>query len=287
MSDQVGPYQVVDLTPSRRIWLNTLELPESKHAMVGLLEVDVTAARRHIDAHKARTGETLSFTGYITYCLARAVDEDRSLQAFRKGRKQLLVGDDVDVGLMVEGMAGGKKALMGIVVRGANHKSYRQIHDEIRAAQTQPAPADRGMPGWFRTIMLLPWPMSKLVRAVFRAAVRRDPAMVIGMSGTVGVTAVGMFGRGHSGWGIYTTVHPLDLVVGSMNWKAAVVEGRVEPRQILNLTVVFDHAIVDGAPAARFTKRLVDLIESGDGLVEEPVAAAANSEIEVAPATAG
>jgi len=48
-----------------------------------------------------------------------------------------------------------------------------------------------------------------------------------------------------------------------------VVDGRIEPRQILNLTVVFDHHVIDGAPAARFTRRLMELIESGYGLDEE------------------
>ena len=87
-------------------------------------------------------------------------------------------------------------------------------------------------------------------------------------SGTVAVTAVGMFGKGHSGWGIATTPVSLSLVVGSMAWKPAVVEGRIEPREILNLTVVFDHNVIDGAPATRFVRRLVELIESGYGLDE-------------------
>ena len=86
------------------------------------------------------------------------------------------------------------------------------------------------------------------------------------MAGTVGITAVGMFGEGQGGWGISTGAHVLDLVVGSTAWKPAVVEGRIEPREILNLTVVFDHDVIDGAPAARFTRRLVELIESGCGL---------------------
>jgi pyruvate/2-oxoglutarate dehydrogenase complex dihydrolipoamide acyltransferase (E2) component len=80
-----------------------------------------------------------------------------------------------------------------------------------------------------------------------------------------------MFGKGHSGWGIATTPHSLGLVVGSMSLKPAVVEGRIEPRQILNLTVLFDHDVVDGAPAARFVSRLVELIESGYGLCEEEI----------------
>jgi pyruvate/2-oxoglutarate dehydrogenase complex dihydrolipoamide acyltransferase (E2) component len=88
------------------------------------------------------------------------------------------------------------------------------------------------------------------------------------MSGTVGVTAVGMFGEGQGGWGLYTMPYSLGLVVGSIAWKPAVVEGWIEPREILNLTVIFDHNIVDGGPAARFTRRLVELIESGYGLDE-------------------
>jgi hypothetical protein len=82
------PYQVVDLAPGRRIWLNTLDLSWTPHSIYGLLEVDVTVARQFIAEHKARTGETLSFTGYLTFCLARAVDEDKAVQAYLKNRKR-------------------------------------------------------------------------------------------------------------------------------------------------------------------------------------------------------
>ena len=97
---------------------------------------------------------------------------------------------------------------------------------------------------------------------------RRDPTMSVEMQGSVGITAVGMFGKGHSGFGLQGTRHSLDLIVGSTTWKPAVIGGRIEPRQILNLTVVFDHDVIDGAPAARFVSRLVELIESGSGLGE-------------------
>jgi pyruvate/2-oxoglutarate dehydrogenase complex dihydrolipoamide acyltransferase (E2) component len=96
------------------------------------------------------------------------------------------------------------------------------------------------------------------------------------LAGTVTVTAVGMFGEGHSGWGLTPIAETLGLVVGSTAWKPAVVAGRIEPREILNLTVVFDHDILDGAPAARFSRRLVELIESGCGLVE-PTASAGSA----------
>ena len=83
------------------------------------------------------------------------------------------------------------------------------------------------------------------------------------MQGTVILTSVGMFGKS-GGHGVgFLPCHTLGLTVGGIAKKPGLTaDGRVEPREFLNLTVSFDHDIVDGAPAARFTSRLVDLIES-------------------------
>jgi chloramphenicol O-acetyltransferase len=268
MNPKTIAHHVVDLPPGRRVWLNTLHLAGPTVWMYGLLEVDVTVPRTIIAAHKARTGEALSFTGFLIYCLAQAVAENPAVQAYLKGRNQLVVFDDVNVGVMVEHTEGNKTRLMGRVIEGAQRKTYQEIHQEIRRAQTEPVPRGRGMPRWFLRAMLLPWPLSKVVRALMAWATRRDPTLRVSAAGTVAVTAVGMFGKGHNGWGITTTPHSLSLVVGSMAWKPAVVEGRIEPREILNLTVLFDHDVVDGAPATRFVRRLMELIESGAGLEE-------------------
>lgn len=268
MNANIGHYHVVDLTVGRRVMLSMLNLAGPKHSMYGLLEVDVTVARQLIAEHKKRSGETLSFAGFLTFCLARAVDEDKTIQAYRKGNRQLILFEDVNVGLMVERQVGEKRALMGHVIQAANRKTYREIHDEIRKVQSEPVPPGRGMGSWFRSAMLLPWPLSRLVIALLRLNGRRDPTIAVSMGGTVALTSVGMFGGDHSGWGISPTLHPLGLVVGSITWKPVVVEGRIEPREILHLTVSFDHDIVDGGPATRFTRRLLELIESGYGIDE-------------------
>jgi hypothetical protein len=195
MTRETLPYHVVDLTPGRRLWLNILDLPRPTHSMYGLLEVDVTVARQCIAEHKARTGETLSFTGFLAYCLARAVDEDKTVQAYPRGHTQLVLFDDVNVGLMVERPIGETRALTGHVIRGANHKTYLEIHHEIRSAQSTPVPPSSEMPAWFRSAMLLPWLLSRLVKAVLGMATRRDPTIPVSMAGTVGITAVGMFAK--------------------------------------------------------------------------------------------
>jgi hypothetical protein len=269
METKASPYRVSDLTPGRRVWLNTLDMSWPRHVVYGLLEVDVTVPRSLIAEHKARTGEALSFTGYLTSCLARAVDEDKSVQTYLKARKQVVTFDDVDVGVMVEGQVGDKRALMGHVIHAANRKTFREIHDEIRRVQSEPVPPGRGMPGWFRTAMLLPWPLSNLAKSLLAWFMGRDPTVPVAMAGTVSISSVGMFGGGRSGWGISPTPQPLAVVVGGIAWKPAVVDGRMEPREMLSLTIMFNHEVIDGGPATRFTKRLLDLIESGSGLEDE------------------
>ncbi len=268
MDKNVGPSQVVNLSPGRRAMMNALDLVAPKHYMYGLLEVDVTVIRQFIAEQKARTGEAFSFTGFLVYCLARAVKENKEVQAYLKGRNQLIILDDVNVGIMVERKVEEKTVLMGHVVRGADRKTYREIHQEIRSAQSQPLPPGRGVPTWFSKALLLPWPLSPLVKSLMSMVMRHDPTIRISTSGTVFVTSVGMFGKGQSGWGITTTPHSLSLVVGSISWKPVVVEGLIEAREILNLTVLFDHDVVDGAPATRFVRRLLELIEIGYGLDE-------------------
>ena len=102
MDQKTGSYQITDFPAERRAMPAFLELKSGRHVMYALLDVDVTVSRRFIEDYKAKTGETLSFTGYMALCLARAVDENKTVQAYRKGSKQLIVFDDVDVGIMIE-----------------------------------------------------------------------------------------------------------------------------------------------------------------------------------------
>ncbi|HSM71225.1 MAG TPA: 2-oxo acid dehydrogenase subunit E2 [Anaerolineales bacterium] len=257
------------LSPERQFMLNILALPRPVHPMFGLLEVDVTAVRSFITEHRSRSGENLSFTGYIAFCLARAVEEHKEVQAYRQGNRHFAFFEEVDVGLMVERQVGDKKELTGHVIRDASHKTYREIHEEIRSAQSPGSDTSKEAPGWFLAVLQHSGIFSKLIFKILGWVIKRNPAIPVSINGTVGITAVGMFSKGHSGWGFETTLHSLDLVVGSIAWKPVVIDGNIVPREILNLTVVFNHDIIDGGPATRFTRRLIELIEGGYGLDEE------------------
>lgn len=266
MNKNIEPYHVVDFPVERRAMPNFLDLGWRKHSIYGLLEVDVTVVKHFIDQYRMQTGESLSFTGYLVFCLSRAVDEDKSLQGYRKGRKQLVVFEDVNVSLMIERKLGERHVVMGHMVQAANRKSYLEIHQEIRSVQSEPVPMAGGMPAWLRYALLLPRPLFTLFNSLLHITMLRNPAIWTSMAGTVGITSVGMFGKGLGGWGLMPAGFPIDLIVGGISSKPVIVDGRIEPREILNLTVVFDHDMIDGAPAARFATRIVELIESGYGL---------------------
>jgi len=73
MKKQHDDYQVVPYPKLRRVLEIMLRSVQSKPMIHGLLEVDVTKAREFLRDHKAKTGESLSFTAFIITCLARAV----------------------------------------------------------------------------------------------------------------------------------------------------------------------------------------------------------------------
>ena len=54
--------------------------------------------------------------------------------------------------------------------------------------------------------------------------------------------------------------------VSSVVDRPVVHEDRIVARPILPLTLTFDHAVVDGAPAARFVETLRDLTETASAL---------------------
>ena len=266
MGERTHPYHEVEFPAIREAAIDLLREAHRKHMIHGLLEADVTDARRRIRERKTRTGETLSFTAFIATCLARAVDEDKAMHAYRRGKKKLVVFDEVDVNIMVERQVGGRAMGTPNIIRAANKKSLRQIHDEIRAAQAGAVEDTRGME-WFRWAPLVAR-LPLWLRTLAWRAMQRNPHTLKRMAGTVGLTAVGMFGRG-TGWGITIPFLTLNVVLGGITEKPGLVDGRVEPREFLCLTISVDHDIVDGAPAARFVNRFRELIESSYGLMEE------------------
>lgn len=257
-------FTTVPAPRSRAFVVDAAHVAAGKHMIHGLVEFDVTEPRARLRAHKTRTGEPLSFTAFVLHCVGAAVEQDRMVHACRDWRGRLVLFDDVDINTIIEVEVEGRRFPLAHVVRAANRRTIHEIHDEIRAVQ---AKGDRNYDA--RTIRLFQWYArfpGPLRRLAYRIAMA-DPHRMKKYGGTVSLTAVGMFGEG-GGWGIPIPLYTLNLTLGGISEKPAVVEGRIELREMLDVTLSFDHDVIDGAPAARFAGRLRGLVESGDGLEE-------------------
>ena len=263
MSKKDG-YSVAPFPRERQLVIDSARLGKHKHSIHGLVEADVTYVRGFLREHKAKTGEKLSFTAYILFCLGRAIAENKAVHAYRSWRGKLVLFDDVDVTTIIEIEIEDQLFPLAHIIRKTNRRSFRDIHEEIRRVQSNPEHSPSGQRWKYARLFAI---MPGYLRIFFYRILLRFPHQVKQTIGTVLVTAVGMFGK-RGGWGIPLTLYTLGVTVGGISEKPGVVEGKIEIREYLSLTVSFDHDLVDGAPAARFTNRFVQLIESGEGLME-------------------
>ena len=267
-----GSFEVVPFPPERNATLDVLRWARKRTPVAAMLEVDVTAARRAIRVLRERTGEGLSFTAWVLSCVARAAGEHPRVHALRRGTRRLVVFRDVDVSVLVERPVGGSGAAretvpMPYVVRRANEKSPRAVHDELRRAQSASVPAGsaavgRAPPAWVQSLFFrLPAWLRDLL---FWRPLLRSPARFNQTMGTVAVTSIGMMAPGVLAWGLPWSLHPLAIAVGGIAQRSTAA-GTVE---VLALTVMFDHAVTDGAPVGRFVRRLHELMTRADRLVD-------------------
>lgn len=250
--------------PLRRGVEDLMWAGKQKNIVHGMGEADVSKARAWFREQKDRNGENLSFTGFILKCLGQAVDEHKYMHAIRDKKDQLIIFEEVDVSTIVERDhpdINGKKMPTSCVIRAVNKKTYRQISADIRAAQQEDLVKGH-KPSRNKRYLKLP----KFIRRLFWKKVMKDPITRKRYAGTVGLTAIGMFTQGNVGWAIPITPATLTITLGGIYEKPWVIDGKIEIRETLCMTVSIDHDLIDGGPATRFIMRFIELIQQAYGL---------------------
>jgi pyruvate/2-oxoglutarate dehydrogenase complex dihydrolipoamide acyltransferase (E2) component len=252
-------HDILPFARERELVVDAGYLAARRHIVHGLLEVDVTVPRQILRQTSGSDGRPHSFTAFLIASLGRAIQAHPAVHAYRDLRRRLVVFHEVDVATLVEPRPGA--VALPTILRRANIRSVGDLSDEIRSIQAGPHPA--GGPGWL--VALAPR-VPRFARLLYLRGLKLNPHWAKQAQGTAIVTSVGMFGK-RAGWGIaFLMSHTLGLTVGGIGERPVVHEGAVVPRECLDLTVSFDHDVVDGAPAARFARTLVEIIESGAAL---------------------
>ncbi len=247
-SGGAAPFVRVPFPARRQVVLDVLSAAAGRYSVHALVEFDVTEA-----VARLRGDAEASWTGFVMATLGRAIARHPELNA-RRVRNSLLQFSRVDVAATVERDGPQGPVPVAFVVHAADEKSPAAITGQLRAAKAQ---APTGRQGRTAVLTALPAPVR---RAAFRL-LGATTAGAASFGPCVGVTSLGMFGHG-GGWAI--PVAPLTVVVtvGAVVDRPIVRDGAITVGSMLPLTLSFDHAVVDGAPAARFTETLRVLTES-------------------------
>ena len=185
-------------------------------------ESDATALV-DLRAQLAADGIAVSYNALLMRILARALRDHPRMNASLDG-DHIKVWRRVDIGLAVDSEQG----LRVPVIRSVDRKGLQEIETEIRA-------------------------LAKSARAG-----RTAPEEMRG--GTCTLTNLGMYGID-----AFTPVINLPecaiLGVGRIKPQPAIAGEQVVLRQMVWLSLTFDHRAVDGGPAARFLQRVCQLVE--------------------------
>lgn len=236
--------------PHRQVVLDMLSSATRRFPIHGIVELDVGRAKECM----AGADPPVSWTGFVIATVARAVAAHPEVNARRVGNR-VLYFEGVDVGATVERHVGDDVVLTAVTIHDADQKSCAGISEELHQAKLG-LQQERAR-GVSSVVARFPGPVR---RRIVRTGAR-IPRVAATFRPAIGVTSLGMFSHG-GGWGIPFAPLTLIVTVSGIVDRPVVRDGEVVVRPMMPLTLTFDHAVVDGAPAARFAETLRHLTES-------------------------
>lgn len=247
---------------SRIASFDTFAAGLAKHHIAALLEFDVTEARQKLREIR-RKGNDISFNGWIIKVISSVLIRHPEAAAFLSNKKKLIIFRDINISVIIEKTLGSSRVPLPLLIEKTNQKSPGEITREIKGAKESELISDDILPDRKPTFSenlyyLLPGFLRRLIWRL----ILRMPKMAFSKMGNVVVTSVGMMGK-INGWFIQKSIHPVSFGIGSVIRKPVVIGSEVKIREILNMTVLIDHDVIDGAPMVRVLDDLTGYIESG------------------------
>jgi len=252
----------------RRLAIHGFDAVAGGHSFHALLEFQVGDLRRDLRACR-QAGRQVSLFAVFLRAVAASLEAHPALNACG-GYRTTTVFEGVDIAVPVEVDRGGRVENRQLVLRNVTALSADQITEALARtkADTEAKAGFVASPGAEALLARLP---RFVVRGLFRWALDR-PGWVRRLSGTTFVTSVSMFSH-VPGFILPFTGGPkaVSFAFGSVGPRPWAVGDQVVVREILSLTVSFNHDLVDGAPAARFINDLRRRIETDYRPLLDPV----------------
>lgn len=255
-------HQVVSWPPVRNLIAEHLAQASKKNMIHSLFEVDVTEVLKKLKVLQRKEGKGYSFNAYLIYIFAESLNTQKELLAMRKGRRKLVVFDEIDIFVVVERKVKNQQSVpLGAIIRNAGAMTFEEINHWLRHYQ-KADPMD--IPGIKERRALLQYP-SFLRKIMFRR-IDRNPFLQKKYYGTAGCSALTTPSGYSTWWGIPITASPVTLMPTSLHKKVIMNKSQPEERDFLGISVTLNHDTIDGNPAKRFFYEFANKLESGYGL---------------------
>jgi pyruvate/2-oxoglutarate dehydrogenase complex dihydrolipoamide acyltransferase (E2) component len=242
----------------RRMSMLGFEMVKGGHNFYALLEFDVTDMRKELRQQR-RQGTEASLFSLILKAIGRCLKEYPAFNSMINMRRHTTF-DEVDIDIPIEVSKNEEIYNKQCIIRDIDKKTVEEIDAEIRHAKDETGEEQSYMASKFGQTLITSLPKS-IVLFIFQL-ILKNHKLVKKHSGTVFVTSVSMFSNA-PGFVIPYAGGPkaVSFAVGSVVKKPVVKRDEIQIREIVNLTAVFNHDLIDGAPAARFINRLRRYIE--------------------------
>lgn len=256
----------IEIFPKTRIaTFDICSIGIRKHQVAAMIEIDVSESRENIKKIRNTTNR-ISFTAWLIKVISLTIKDHDLAAGYLKGKRKVLVFNDINISLVVEKKLNGQKVPIPLIIEKANEKSIELITKQINDARDKEITNnDIVLHNKSSHLELLYYVLPGFIRSFFWNYLLRHPHLAFKKMGNVAITSIGMIGN-VSGWFIPISVHPICFGISNITKKPIVIGDKIEIREILNMTILIDHDVIDGSPMARFISDLSRNIEKGYGL---------------------
>ena len=251
---------------ARKLSMYGFDLVAGGHIYHALLDFDISNLRS-ILRQRRRDGEGGSLLAFLLKAIGLCLKDVPELNAMINYRKTTRF-DSVDINIPIEVEYKGELIPKQLVIRDINSKTIGEVDAQIHASKHD----DEETSGYISSPVVR-WFLDMLPKSLVLFLFRRilgNHKTVRKLSGTVFVTSVSMFSN-IPGYAVPYAGGPnaVSFALGSTIRKPVVVNNAVEIREIMHISVSFNHDLVDGAPAARFINRFRFYVEKSPQAVME------------------
>ncbi len=258
----MSEYTIQKFPKTRIATIDVCAVGKKKHHMAALIEVDVTESREKIKQRKQK-GETVSFTAWLIKVISLTIKKYEQAASYLKGKRKVVIFNDINVSMIVEKELNSHKIPIPLIIDKANRRSVESIATQIKEAQNKNL-SDKDIVLHHKTSGLekLYYILPGCARRFFWRYLIRHPRTAFRKMGNVSITSIGMMGK-VNGWFIPISVHPICFGIGSITKKPLVVADKIAIREVLSMTVLLDHDVIDGANMARLIGELCENMTGG------------------------